>query len=37
MRLLDQEDEMNLGDAAPLGIALLGLLLGMRHATDPTT
>lgn len=26
---------MNLGDAAPLGIALLGLLLGMRHATDP--
>ncbi len=22
-------------DAAPLGIALLGLLLGMRHATDP--
>jgi ABC-type nickel/cobalt efflux system permease component RcnA len=35
LRLLDQEDEMNLGDAAPLGIALLGLLLGMRHATDP--
>jgi hypothetical protein len=26
---------MNLGHAAPLGIALLGLLLGMRHATDP--
>src|ERR1700685_4561983 len=26
---------MSLGDAAPLGIALLGLLLGMRHATDP--
>src|ERR1700681_4435786 len=26
---------MNLGDAAPLGIALLGLLMGMRHATDP--
>src|SRR5271156_2716857 len=26
---------MNLGNAAPLGIALLGLLLGMRHATDP--
>src|ERR1700693_1938753 len=26
---------MNPGDAAPLGIALLGLLLGMRHATDP--
>ncbi len=22
-------------DAAPLGIALLGLILGMRHATDP--
>jgi len=22
-------------DAAPLGIAMLGLLLGMRHATDP--
>ncbi|MDO8433821.1 MAG: hypothetical protein Q7S58_15575 [Candidatus Binatus sp.] len=22
-------------DAAPLGIALLGLMLGMRHATDP--
>jgi ABC-type nickel/cobalt efflux system permease component RcnA len=29
------EDSMSLGDAAPLGIALLGLLLGMRHATDP--
>jgi hypothetical protein len=26
---------MNLGSSAPLGIALLGLLLGMRHATDP--
>jgi hypothetical protein len=26
---------MNIGNAAPLGIALLGLLLGMRHATDP--
>jgi hypothetical protein len=26
---------MNPGNAAPLGIALLGLLLGMRHATDP--
>jgi hypothetical protein len=26
---------MNHSDAAPLGIALLGLLLGMRHATDP--
>src|ERR1700722_18965117 len=26
---------MNIGTAAPLGIALLGLLLGMRHATDP--
>src|ERR1700675_2785862 len=26
---------MNRGDAAPLGIALLGLVLGMRHATDP--
>jgi hypothetical protein len=26
---------MNFGNAAPLGIALLGLLLGMRHATDP--
>ena len=26
---------MNPADAAPLGIALLGLLLGMRHATDP--
>ena len=26
---------MNLGNSAPLGIALLGLLLGMRHATDP--
>lgn len=24
-----------LGNAAPLGLALLGLLLGMRHATDP--
>jgi len=23
------------GSAAPLGLALLGLLLGMRHATDP--
>jgi high-affinity nickel-transport protein len=29
------EDSMSLIDAAPLGIALLGLLLGMRHATDP--
>src|SRR5580698_6589390 len=26
---------MNIGTAAPLGIALLGLLMGMRHATDP--
>jgi hypothetical protein len=26
---------MNLGTGAPLGIALLGLLMGMRHATDP--
>jgi len=26
---------MDLGSSAPLGIALLGLLLGMRHATDP--
>src|SRR5271163_1489463 len=26
---------MNIGNTAPLGIALLGLLLGMRHATDP--
>jgi len=26
---------MNPADAAPFGIALLGLLLGMRHATDP--
>ena len=26
---------MNHANAAPLGIALLGLLLGMRHATDP--
>jgi hypothetical protein len=26
---------MKLGNAAPLGIALLGLLLGMRHAIDP--
>lgn len=26
---------MNPLDAAPLGIALLGFLLGMRHATDP--
>ena len=26
---------MNLGTDAPLGIALLGLLMGMRHATDP--
>ena len=26
---------MNFGANAPLGIALLGLLLGMRHATDP--
>jgi hypothetical protein len=26
---------MNLGTSAPLGIALLGLLMGMRHATDP--
>jgi hypothetical protein len=26
---------MNPANAAPLGIALLGLLLGMRHATDP--
>jgi ABC-type nickel/cobalt efflux system permease component RcnA len=26
---------MNLGTDAPLGIALLGLLMGMRHAIDP--
>jgi high-affinity nickel-transport protein len=26
---------MDPGSTAPLGIALLGLLLGMRHATDP--
>ncbi len=26
---------MNLATTAPLGIALLGLLMGMRHATDP--
>ncbi len=26
---------MNPAEAAPFGIALLGLLLGMRHATDP--
>ena len=26
---------MDFGSSAPLGIALLGLLLGMRHATDP--
>lgn len=26
---------MNAANAAPLGIALLGLVLGMRHATDP--
>jgi hypothetical protein len=26
---------MGHGSSAPLGIALLGLLLGMRHATDP--
>ncbi len=26
---------MDIGNAAPSGIALLGLLLGMRHATDP--
>jgi hypothetical protein len=26
---------MDPGSSAPLGIALLGLLLGMRHATDP--
>jgi len=26
---------MSFGNAAPLGIALIGLLLGMRHATDP--
>src|SRR5216684_2520441 len=23
------------GNTAPLGLALLGLMLGMRHATDP--
>jgi ABC-type nickel/cobalt efflux system permease component RcnA len=32
---LPKEVLMNLADAAPLGIALLGLMLGMRHATDP--
>ena len=26
---------MNLNHAAPLGLAILGLLLGMRHSTDP--
>ncbi len=26
---------MNISNAAPWGVALLGLLLGMRHATDP--
>jgi hypothetical protein len=26
---------MNVGVAAPVGVILLGLLLGMRHATDP--
>jgi high-affinity nickel-transport protein len=26
---------MNLAEVAPFGIAMLGLLLGMRHATDP--
>jgi hypothetical protein len=26
---------MNIGNLAPLGIALLGLFMGMRHATDP--
>jgi high-affinity nickel permease len=26
---------MNIGNLAPLGIALLGLVMGMRHATDP--
>src|SRR5271156_478135 len=26
---------MNLEAAAPLGLAFLGLLMGMRHATDP--
>jgi ABC-type nickel/cobalt efflux system permease component RcnA len=26
---------MSFGNAAPLGIALIGLLVGMRHATDP--
>jgi hypothetical protein len=26
---------MNLSHAAPLGLAILGLLLGMRHSTDP--
>src|ERR1700687_4976858 len=26
---------MTPADAAPFGIALLGLVLGMRHATDP--
>ena len=26
---------MNFETTAPLGIALLGLLMGMRHATDP--
>jgi high-affinity nickel permease len=26
---------MNLSNLAPLGIALLGLFMGMRHATDP--
>jgi len=32
---MPKEILMNPGDAALLGIALLGLLLGMRHATDP--
>jgi hypothetical protein len=28
-------NSMNFSTTAPLGIALLGLLMGMRHATDP--
>jgi hypothetical protein len=31
---LARERELNFSVAAPPGIALLGFLLGMRHATD---
>lgn len=33
--IAEEANPMNPAHAAPLGIALLGLLLGMRHATDP--